>query len=178
MIDTGANKCIMHESLAPEEFRTKLGIDVGLRQFNGSLLQITECIINVPIRINGEVHNLPQTLITKHMSSYKFILGLNFILGNNGSMLITPSGVNFFKKSTFIQPKLETSNNPYIKKISNIEKPIDLECFDSLLEDSIVNLELEPEQVLSYEEIDEYLMESYTEDICVVSKIESNQENT
>ena len=111
------------------------------------------------------------------MSSYKFILGLNFILGHNGSMLITPSGVNFFKKSTFIQPKLETSNIPYIKKISNIEKPIDLEYFDSLLEDSIVNLELEPEQVLSYEEIDEYLMESYTEDICVVSKIESNQEN-
>ena len=35
MIDTGANKCIMHESLAPEEFRTKLGTDVGLRQFNG-----------------------------------------------------------------------------------------------------------------------------------------------
>ena len=59
MIDTSANKCIIHESLALEEFRTKLGTYIGLRQFNGSLLQITECIINIPIRINGEVHNLP-----------------------------------------------------------------------------------------------------------------------
>ena len=66
-------------------------------------------------------------------------------------MLITPSGVNFFKKSTFIQPKLETNNLPYIKKINNAKKPVNLEYFDSLLEDSIVNLELELDQVLSYE---------------------------
>ena len=56
---------------------------------------------------------------------------------------MTPSGVNFFKKSTFIQPKLETSNLPYVKKINNVEKPADLEYFDSLLEDSIVNFKIE-----------------------------------
>ena len=91
MIDTGANKCIIHDSLVPKEHRNKLKIPINIRQFDGTCIQIIECINNIPIRINGETHNLPQTFISNRTSSHKFILGLNFILGNNGSIMITPT---------------------------------------------------------------------------------------
>ena len=164
MIDTGANKCIIHDSLVPKENRNKLRNPVNIRQFNGELMQITECVNNIPIRINGETHVLPQTFISNQKVGYKFILGLNFILGNNGSILITPNGVNFFKKSTFIQPKYETHILPYEKKTLVVEKDLDLEFFDSLLEEekdiaSRSGLELDNDEVeiLDDEEIDNYL---------------------
>ena len=78
---------------------------------------------------------MPQTFISNQKVGYKFILGLNFILGNNCSILITPNGVNFFKKSTFIQPKYKTHILPYEKKSLVVEKDIDVEFFDSLLEE-------------------------------------------
>ena len=40
-------------------------------------MQITECINNVPIRINGETHILPQTFISNQKIGYKLILRLN-----------------------------------------------------------------------------------------------------
>ena len=59
-------------------------------------MQITESVNNIPIKINSETHVLPQTFISNRKVGYKFILELNFILRNNGSILITPNGVNFF----------------------------------------------------------------------------------
>ena len=58
-------------------------------------MQITECVNNITIRINGETHILPQTFIYNKKVGYKFILKLNFILGNNDSIVITPNRVNF-----------------------------------------------------------------------------------
>ncbi|KAK2663007.1 hypothetical protein Ddye_001581 [Dipteronia dyeriana] len=162
MIDTGANKCIIHESLAPEEYRIKLGANIGLRTFSENTIQITECLINISIRINGETHYLPQTLITNQPASYKFVLGLNFILGNNGSMLITHSGVNFFKKSTFIQPKLETSNFPYEKKVANLETTLKLEYENSILE----ALNKEPEES-NLDSLTSEEMIDYHKEICM-----------
>lgn len=98
MIDTRANKCIIHDSLAPTKFRHKLKIPIKIRQFNGTCIEIVKCLQNIPIKINGEIHNLPQTFISNKTSRHKFILGSNFILGNNGSLLSTPIGVNFLKK--------------------------------------------------------------------------------
>ena len=54
MIDTCANKYIIHDSLVPKENMNKFRNSVNIRQFNGELMQITECINNIPIKINGE----------------------------------------------------------------------------------------------------------------------------
>ena len=110
---------------------------------------------------------------------YKFILGLNFILGNNGSILITPNGVNVFKKSTFIQPKYVTHIFLYKKKTLMIEKDVDIEFFYSLSEEEKVQKSKELENksklkvksdmyevvILDDEEIDKYL-----EDVTNVEK--------
>ena len=48
------------------------------------------------------------------------------ILENNDGILITPNGVNFFKKSTFIQSKYETHIFSYEKKTLMLEKEVDI----------------------------------------------------
>ena len=40
-----------------------------------------------------------------------------------------------------------------------------------------MNLGLEPDQGVSYGEIEEYLVEGYTEGFCIIFRTESNQEN-
>ena len=115
---------------------------------------------------------MPQTFISNQKVGYKFILGLNFILENNGSILITPNGVNFFKKSTFIQPKYETHILPYEKKTLVVEKELDIEFFDSLLEEekdvaSRSGLELNNDEV---ETLDDEEIDNCLEDILNVEK--------
>ena len=96
-------------------------------------MQIIECIANIPIRINEETHILPRTFISNQKVGYTFIFGLNFISRNNSSILITPNAFNFFKKSTFTQPKYETYILPYEKKTLTLEKEVGTKFFDFFL---------------------------------------------
>lgn len=95
MIDAIANKCIIDDSLVPKENRNKLRSLVNIRQFSWELIKTTEFLNNVPIRINGRAHILPQIFISTQKVEYKFIQALSFILGNNASILITPNGIKF-----------------------------------------------------------------------------------
>ena len=142
-------------------------------------MQISECINNIPIRINGETHILPQIFVSNQKVRYKFILGLNFILWNNGSILIAPNGVNFFKKSTFIQPKYEKHILSYKKNIFMLEKNVDIKFVNSLLEEEKVentkelkdSSKLELENVMHKVKIlDDEEIEKYLEDAMSVAK--------
>lgn len=53
------NKCIIHDSLVPKENRKELRSHVNIKQLNGELIKITECLNNEPIKINRETHIFP-----------------------------------------------------------------------------------------------------------------------
>lgn len=43
----------------PKENRKELRIPVNIKQLNGELIKITECLNNEPIKINRETHIFP-----------------------------------------------------------------------------------------------------------------------
>lgn len=49
MIDTGTNKCIMHDTEVPQENKKKSWSPINNRQFNGELIKIIEYLNNISI---------------------------------------------------------------------------------------------------------------------------------
>ena len=79
MLDTGASKNLLFETLVPQKYQQTLVQPVELVQYNQQKLILTKYISNVPIIINNITLVLPQTNLVPTISLQPFILGLNFV---------------------------------------------------------------------------------------------------
>ena len=79
MLDTGASKNLLFETLVPQEDQQALVQPVELVQYNQQKLILTKYISNVPIISKSKTLVLPQTYLIPTISLYPFILGLNFV---------------------------------------------------------------------------------------------------
>ena len=88
MLDTGASKNLLFETLVPKEDQQTLTQPVELVQYNQEKLILTKYIANVPMIINNITMTLPQTYLVPSISLYPFILGLNFVHFLQGGITI------------------------------------------------------------------------------------------
>ena len=79
ILDIGASKNLLFETLVPQEDQQTLVQPIELVQYNQQKLILTKYISNVPIIINNITLVLPQTYLVPTISLYPFILGLNFV---------------------------------------------------------------------------------------------------
>ena len=70
MLDTGASKNLLFETLVPQEDQQTLIQPVELIQYNQQKLILTKYISNVPIIINNITLVLPQTYLVPTISLY------------------------------------------------------------------------------------------------------------
>ena len=68
MLDTGASKNLLFETLVPQEDQQTLVQPVELIQYNQQKLILTKYISNVPIIINNITLVLPQTYLVATIS--------------------------------------------------------------------------------------------------------------
>ena len=101
MLDTGASKNLLFETLVPQEDQQTFQ-PVELIQYNQQKLILTKYISNIPIIINNITLVLPQTYLLPTISLYPFILGLNFVHSLQGGITIQNNQVSFHPKTTTI----------------------------------------------------------------------------
>ena len=102
MLDTGASKNLLFETLVPKDDQQTLTQPVELVQYNQEKIIITKYIANIPMIINNITMTLPQTYLVPSISLYPFILGLNFVHSLQGGITIQNSQVSFHLKTTTI----------------------------------------------------------------------------
>ena len=98
MLDTGASKNLLFETLVSTEDLQTLTQPVELVQYNQEKIIITKYIANVPMIINNITMTLPQTYLVPSISLYPFILGLNFVHSLQGGITIQNNQVSFHPK--------------------------------------------------------------------------------
>ena len=129
MLDTGASKNLLFETLVPKEDQQTLTQPVELVQYNQEKIIITKYIDNIPMIINNITMTLPQTYLVPSISLYPFILGLNFVHSLQGGITIQNNQVSFHPKTTTIAyTNTENSINNivshYTNKINKIKDSI------------------------------------------------------
>ena len=129
MLDTGASKNRLFETLVPKEDQQTLTQPIELVQYNQEKIIITKYIANVPMIINNITMTLPQTYLAPSISLYPFILGLNFVHSLQGGITIQNNQVSFHPKTTTIAyTNTENKTNNlvchYTNKIEEIKDSI------------------------------------------------------
>ena len=129
MLDTGASKNLLFETLVPKEDQQTLTQPIELVQYNQEKIIITKYIANVPMIINNITMTLPQTYLAPSISLYPFILGLNFVHSLQGGITIQNNQVSFHPKTTTIAyTNTENKTNNlvchYTNKIEEIKDSI------------------------------------------------------
>ena len=129
MLDTGASKNLLFETLVSKEDQQTLTQPVELVQYNQEKIIITKYIANVPMIINNITMTLPQTYLVPSISLYPFILGLNFVHSLQGGITIQNNQVSFHPKTTTIAyTNIENKTNNlvchYTNKIEEIKDSI------------------------------------------------------
>ena len=121
MLDTGASKNLLFETLVPQEDQQTLVQQLELVQYNQQKILLTKYISNVPIIINNITLTLPQTYLVPNISLYPFILGLNFVHSLLGGITIQNNQVSFHPKTTTIENVLNKNQNVTSHQINKIE---------------------------------------------------------
>ena len=103
MLDTGASKNLLFETLVPQEDQQTLIQPVELVQYNQQKLILTKYISNVPIIINNITLVFPQTYLVPTITLYPFILGINFVHFLQEGITIPNNQVSFHPQQLFIQ---------------------------------------------------------------------------
>ena len=135
MLDTGASKNLLFETLISQEDQQTLVQQVELVQYNQQKLILTKYISNVPIIINNITLVLSQTYLVPTISLYPFILGLNFVHSLQREITIQNNQIGFHPKTTtIVYTNMENASNKNHNITSHQINKVEVQ------KDSIINI--------------------------------------